>query len=281
MQGLLKAGQKACMLHKALLYALSFFKQSVKILTTSANHKTNLIKVDKPASSKDSTEKRGVTKSSVGKEETPESTPVTAHASTDSSPLHDVCQRPIHYDPSTIMYPIQLYTRIAWNSAVWERGEFGSIEEIFERNFPIFDQAQASYLLTYERNTHILIVDMPTVLHEASFDVVKDAIIKSIDALPYDRDIIFTTTNMNWPLKVKGASITADVIVSITAMDLPAKVVLVPFLAECALSEKDEHVFGKVEKVVLARPDIKCAVVVLVREDTDYAAPDDDSIAST
>ncbi|KAG2154523.1 hypothetical protein DEU56DRAFT_906935 [Suillus clintonianus] len=122
---------------------------------------------------------------------------------------------------------------------------------------------------------------MPTVLHEASFDVVKDAIIKSIDALPYDRDIIFTTTNMNWPLKVKGASITADVIVSITAMDLPAKVVLVPFLAECALSEKDEHVFGKVEKVVLARPDIKCAVVVLVREDTDYAAPDDDSIAST
>ncbi|KAG2107881.1 hypothetical protein DEU56DRAFT_920533 [Suillus clintonianus] len=64
-------------------------------------------------------------------------------------------------------------------------------------------------------------------------------------------------------------------------MDLPAKVVLVPFLAECALSEKDEHVFGKVEKVVLARPDIKCAVVVLVREDTDYAAPDDDSIAST
>ncbi|KAG2121631.1 hypothetical protein DEU56DRAFT_918148 [Suillus clintonianus] len=105
--------------------------------TTSANHKTNLIKVDKPASSKDSTEKRGVTKSSVGKEETPESTPVTAHASTDSSPLHDVCQRPIHYDPSTNM--IRKVLSYVSNPALHKnrmefRGvgarEFGSIEEI-------------------------------------------------------------------------------------------------------------------------------------------------------
>jgi hypothetical protein len=121
---------------------------------------------------------------------------------------------------------------------------------------------------------------MPSVLHEASFDDMKDFIGSTISSLPYDRNVISPTVRMTWPLEVRDGSVTPDIIITVTAMEGPTEVLLIPLYGECALTETDEHVFGKAERVVRTHPDILCVLVVLVREATDYAAPGEDSPAS-
>ncbi|KAG1818591.1 uncharacterized protein BJ212DRAFT_1479592 [Suillus subaureus] len=116
---------------------------------------------------------------------------------------------------------------------------------------------------------------MPSVLHEEMFDDMKKFISKSIDALPYDHTIINLTIHMTWPLEVKDGSVTPDIIITMTAMEEPTEVLLIPFYGECAFMETDKHVFEKMEKVICTHLDIICVVIVLVCEATDYASPDE------
>ncbi|KAG1786400.1 uncharacterized protein HD556DRAFT_1313538 [Suillus plorans] len=113
---------------------------------------------------------------------------------------------------------------------------------------------------------------MPTVLHETSFDDLKDLIGDVIKALPYDRDIISPKIHMGQSLDTKDRWIIPDMTISVTALEGPTEVVLIPFYGECSLTETDEHVFEKVEDVIAMHPDLICVVVVLVREATKYAA---------
>ncbi|KAG1849456.1 hypothetical protein DFJ58DRAFT_729536 [Suillus subalutaceus] len=65
-----------------------------------------------------------------------------------------------------------------------------------------------------------------------------------------------------------------DMAITVTAVEGPTEVVLIPFIVECALSETDEHVFEKAEDIILAYPDVICIAVVLVHEAREYATPD-------
>ncbi|KAG2113310.1 hypothetical protein BD769DRAFT_1673853 [Suillus cothurnatus] len=121
---------------------------------------------------------------------------------------------------------------------------------------------------------------MPTVLHEAFFDHVKVFVDKYICDLPYNRDVISPMIHMNWSLEIADGSVMPDMVISVTAVEGPLEVVLIPFYGECALSETDDHVFRKVESVILAHLDVICVLVVLAREAADYTAPGCDSTIS-
>lgn len=134
--------------------------------------------------------------------------------------------------------------------------------------------------LTYDYHTHILTINMLSVLREVSFDHMKGFIGKSINAFLYDCAVIDLTIRMTWLLEIKDGSVTPDMIITVTAMEGPTEVLLIPFYGKCALTETDEHVFGRAEKVILVHSNILCVVVILVREATEYASLDGDSATS-
>ncbi|KAG1858043.1 hypothetical protein DFJ58DRAFT_782617 [Suillus subalutaceus] len=228
-----------------------------------ANHKTsNHIK---PAlldlSPEDSTEKGPEsTKSSAGKGEAPENTAVDDSTSN--------VWRVLDY----LSKPHKNYMEFHGVRA----REFGLVEQTLDETAQVLIKPR----LTYDRNTRILIIDIPTILHEASFDDVSDFIGDSIKALPYDRTIISPKIHMMQSLDTPDGVVTPDMTISVTALEGPTEVVLIPFFGECALTETDEQVFRKTEKVILAHPDTICVMVVLAREATDYDAPGKDSTAS-
>jgi hypothetical protein len=127
---------------------------------------------------------------------------------------------------------------------------------------------------------HILVVNMPTILHEAFFDHMKVFVDKYICDLPYNRDVISPMIHMNWSLEITDGSVMPDMVISVTAVEGPLEVMLIPFYGECALSETDDHVFRKVESVILAHPDVICILVMLAHEAADYTAPSCDSTIS-
>jgi hypothetical protein len=121
---------------------------------------------------------------------------------------------------------------------------------------------------------------MPTILHEAFFDHVKVFVDKYICDLPYNRDVISPMIHMNWSLEIADGSVMPNMVISVTAVEGPLEVVLIPFYRECALLETDDHVFRKVESVILAHLDVICILVMLAHEAADYTAPDCDSTIS-
>lgn len=114
---------------------------------------------------------------------------------------------------------------------------------------------------------------MPSVLHESFYDALAESFSHAIRTLPYDRMSIHPQIHMNYPLRLADKSVTPDMAISLTATQGPTKVVLIPFVGETALSETWDHVFEKMESMIVKHPEIILASIVLVREAKRYTSP--------
>ncbi|KAG1851406.1 hypothetical protein F4604DRAFT_1686898 [Suillus subluteus] len=196
----------------------------------------------------------------LGKEEASENKPVIqpeVSASSDASPLHDVCQQSFVSDRTTCNVRKVL--------------NYLSKPTLHMSHMAMLNLSRR---LAYDYNMHVLIVNMPTVLHQVSFNDVKIFVSDFIHDLPYDPKIICPMLDTSLMLEIADGSVMPDMAITVTAVEGPTEVVLIPFVAECALSETDEHVFEKAEDIILAYPDVICIAVVLVHEAREYAAPD-------
>jgi hypothetical protein len=146
-------------------------------------------------------------------------------------------------------------------------------------NLSVLSNAKSDRL-SYDYNKRLLIVDMPSVLHERFFDHLKDAMAAYFLFLPYDRELISPFLSMNYPLKLRDRLVTPDLTMTLTAVEEAPKQVLVPCVGECALSENREHVFTKVEDEVIAHPEVVLAIIVIIDEAIQYKCPKDISTAS-
>jgi hypothetical protein len=131
--------------------------------------------------------------------------------------------------------------------------------------------------LTYDYNELVLIVDMPSNLHEELFDYFKECLTLAIASIPYDRKIICPRISMNYRLKIEGKTVTPDLTVTIAATLGPMESVVVSGLGECALSENKVHVFTKMRKEVTAHPEVDFAIIALIKEAMPYECPIPDS----
>ncbi|KAG2109691.1 uncharacterized protein F5147DRAFT_652282 [Suillus discolor] len=118
------------------------------------------------------------------------------------------------------------------------------------------------------------------VLHEAFHDDLKDSFTSAIKDLPYNRRIIRPQVHMNYKLRLKSKSVTPDMVISLTATQGPTQKLLIPYVGETALTEQWDHVFKKMESMIVAHPEIILASIVLVREAKHYTSPQQDSIAT-
>jgi hypothetical protein len=131
--------------------------------------------------------------------------------------------------------------------------------------------------LTCDYNELVLIVDMPSNIHEESFDYFKECLTLAIASIPYDRKIIRPRISMNYHLKIEGKTVTPDLTVAIAATLGPTESVVVLGLGECALSENKVHVFTKMQKEVTAHPEVDFAIIALIKEAMPYKCPIPDS----
>jgi hypothetical protein len=134
--------------------------------------------------------------------------------------------------------------------------------------------------LTYDYDLNSLLVEMPSAIHEAPFDCLKLSLGHSIAAMPYNSDLIFPMIHMNSSLSVNRKSVTPDICITVTPAEGPTKIVLVPFVGECACSEDKAHAINKLKNTIAAHPHVKMAVLGLVREAQPYRSPDENSVAS-
>jgi hypothetical protein len=133
--------------------------------------------------------------------------------------------------------------------------------------------------LTYDYDKNSLLVEMPSAIHEAPFDCLKLVLGQSILAMPYDRDLIFPMLHMNSSLSAKRKSVTPDICMTVTPVEGPTKIVLVPFVGECACSEDKGHAIRKLKDTIAANPHARMAILGLIREAQPYRSPKDDSVA--
>ncbi|KAG1850397.1 hypothetical protein DFJ58DRAFT_729275 [Suillus subalutaceus] len=133
--------------------------------------------------------------------------------------------------------------------------------------------------LSYDYEKQSLLVNMPSAIHEAPFDCLKLTLGQTITSLPYDHDTIYPMIHMNSSLKVKRKTVTPDICLTITPSEGPTKIKLIPFFGECMCSEDKKHAINKLAKTIRAHPDIKMAVLGLVREAQPYHRPKRDSHA--
>ncbi|KAG2353653.1 hypothetical protein BDR07DRAFT_1382965 [Suillus spraguei] len=126
--------------------------------------------------------------------------------------------------------------------------------------------------LDYNYNTHILLVNMPSTIHEVPFQHIKDTITQSIAALPYDHDVITPVVQMN-------ESITPDFCITITRGERPTQYIFLPVYGEVTCSETKDHTINKLKLMIATHFKLKMVIVILVvvQEVTTYNSPKRDS----
>ncbi|KAG2757005.1 hypothetical protein P692DRAFT_20638321, partial [Suillus brevipes Sb2] len=161
--------------------------------------------------------------------------------------------------------------------------EFPGVEpreyEIIEHEVGETGRISIKPRLSYDYNEHLLTIDMPTVLHESFYDDLKRSFTLAIESLPYHPMIIRPQIHMNYPLQIEDESVTPDILISLTATQGPTTTLLIPYAGETALTEQWDHVFKKVESMIVAYPETILASIVLVREAKRYSSPQIESIA--
>ncbi|KAG2740676.1 hypothetical protein P692DRAFT_20638690, partial [Suillus brevipes Sb2] len=129
------------------------------------------------------------------------------------------------------------------------------------------------FRLTYDYNEHLLVIDMPTVLHEAFYDDLKKSFTLAMNRIPYHHRTINPQVHMNYPLQITDKSVTPNMAISLTATEGPTEVLLIPFIGETAVTDEWDHVFRGVESMIEEYPEAIFASIVLVREAKHYVCP--------
>jgi hypothetical protein len=137
------------------------------------------------------------------------------------------------------------------------------------------------FRLSYDSNKRVLIVNMPSAIHEAPFTKLKDSIASTLKCLPYDHELLCPDVNMNLALEIAKASVTPDISITVMKAKGLLNELLIPLIGECACSESVAHALRKMKKTIRAHPEVAVAILAIVREAKPYACPKKDSITST
>ncbi|KAG2743424.1 hypothetical protein P692DRAFT_20878524 [Suillus brevipes Sb2] len=154
--------------------------------------------------------------------------------------------------------------------------EYHTLQSILDES----SRVKPRRVLTYDHIKHVLLVDMPSPVHEAPFTKLKDAFASTLKLFPYNHKLINPDVNMNLELKVKGRSVTPDI--SITMMKASGLInqLLVPLIGECACSDTVANALGRMKNTIRNHPEVAVAILAVVREVKVYECPQEGSVAS-
>jgi hypothetical protein len=77
---------------------------------------------------------------------------------------------------------------------------------------------------------------------------------------------------MNISLQLKDKAVTPDMVIKFTPVEGPRRMLAIPSIGECTLSEGIDEVFDKVEDEIEVHPEIELAIIVVVSKAISYAS---------
>ncbi|KAG1889935.1 hypothetical protein F4604DRAFT_1673454 [Suillus subluteus] len=155
-----------------------------------------------------------------------------------------------------------------------EAREYNTLQNVLE------EKGRVKPRLTYDYIEHVLLVDMPSAIHEVPFTKLKDSFASTLKLFPYNHKIICLDVNMNLALKIQGKSVTPDI--SITMMKAKGLLnkLLVLLIGECTCSDTVANALRRMRRTIKAHPKVAMAILAVVREVKVYECPQEGSVAS-
>jgi hypothetical protein len=124
--------------------------------------------------------------------------------------------------------------------------------------------------LTYFDDDSILIVEMPSAVHEAPLVALHTALTCFFASIPYDRQAI----NVNVLSNIEASdSLVPDMRISLQNMYAEDADVIIPGLAETAFSQHRDALVDKLEDAIIENPSLLLVIAAVVCEDAPYRSP--------
>ncbi|KAI6021932.1 hypothetical protein EDC04DRAFT_2607107 [Pisolithus marmoratus] len=195
--------------------------------------------------------------------------------------LQKVC-RSIHVNPEDVDYGIcrrglqyisgadhvkqmEVFTRVGLN-------EFEVISAIAKDISLVFLKPR----LTYNACNQVLIIKMPSALHEAPLDKLKTVLEKRLDCLPScpGQSMVCTNVHMNCSIRFDNSEFIPDMLLSLRdiskRMNKPSMFLLV---GECAFSQNEAVLHDKLKKLIVELPNLVAVMMIVIWEDTPFSSP--------
>lgn len=134
------------------------------------------------------------------------------------------------------------------------------------------------YRISYIPEDYILLVEMPSVLHEAPFAAFKEIFSEFFTSIPYDR----TAINIEILNTVSiTAGISPDQRISFHRLgSRRSNKFVYTMIGETALSQDVDSLYTKLRKAVADRPRLLLIIIALIEEETHFRSPSLNSLAS-
>ncbi|KIK19411.1 hypothetical protein PISMIDRAFT_13682 [Pisolithus microcarpus 441] len=136
--------------------------------------------------------------------------------------------------------------------------------------------------LTYDACSKVLIVKMPSALHEAPLDELKTVLERKLDYLPSHpgRSMVRTNVHMNHSIRFDNSEFVPDMLLSLRDISKrtnePSMFLLV---GECAFSQNEAVLCDKLKKITVELPNLVTVMMIVIREDTPFNLPQQKSAA--
>ncbi|KIK22279.1 hypothetical protein PISMIDRAFT_11747 [Pisolithus microcarpus 441] len=128
----------------------------------------------------------------------------------------------------------------------------------------------------------VLIVKMPSTLHEAPLDKLKTVLERKLNYLPShpSRSVVCTNAHMNRSIRFDNSEFVPDMLLSLRDIsertNEPSMFLLI---GECAFSQNEAILRDKLKKITVELPDLVVVMMIVIQEDTPFNLPQQKSTA--
>ncbi|KAI6020755.1 hypothetical protein BKA83DRAFT_4494566 [Pisolithus microcarpus] len=136
--------------------------------------------------------------------------------------------------------------------------------------------------LTYDTCSKVLIVKMPSALHEAPLNKLKTVLERKLDYLPSHpgQCMVCTNAHMNHSIRFDNSEFVPDMLLSLRDISKwtnePSMFLLI---SECAFSQNEAILCDKLKKIIMELPNLVTVMMIVIREDALFNSPQQKSAA--
>lgn len=131
--------------------------------------------------------------------------------------------------------------------------------------------------LSYLADQGLLIIQWPSAMHEAPIAELN-GIMSQFQELNWPSELVRIYVSTNTDLESSSISAVPDLSLICTSVEGGAKKRRVPLIVECAFSQPNEKAFEKIKELIIARPEVLMAIVIIINENK-YESPKEGSPA--
>ncbi|KIK20173.1 hypothetical protein PISMIDRAFT_106193 [Pisolithus microcarpus 441] len=130
--------------------------------------------------------------------------------------------------------------------------------------------------LTYDACSKVLIVKMPSTLHEAPLDELKTVLERKLDYLPSHpgQSVVCTNVHMNHSIRFDNSEFVPDMLLSLRDIsERTNKPSMFLLISECAFSQNEAVLRDKLKKITAELPDLVMVMMIVIQEDAPFNSP--------